>query len=58
MKLKVTISELLQKTIEIEVPEGTSNPKRWAELEAEHMWRDSDVIITADDFVDVQFNAE
>lgn len=50
---KVTITETLQKVVEIEAPS-----RQEAEFLAERNWKNSDYILDADNFVGVTFRAE
>ena len=49
---KVTITETLEKTVEIE-----ANSRKEAEILAQTNWENSDYIFDADDFAGVEFSA-
>ena len=49
---EVTISETLQKTVDVE-----ASSREEAERQVEKKWNDSEYILDADSFVDVDFSA-
>lgn len=50
---EVTITETLQKTVNVE-----ASSKDEAEQIAEDMWRDEEIVLTAEDFTEVEYKAD
>lgn len=50
---EVTITEILQKTVNVE-----ASSKDEAEQIAEDMWRDEEIVLTAEDFTEVEYKAD
>ena len=53
MKYEVKITETLETFVTVE-----ANSPDEAELEAQDMWENADIILGAEEFVGVEFNAE
>lgn len=49
-KVKVNIEEHLNKEINIEIPDGVEDPEEYAAEIVEKMYKDGEIILTADDF--------